>query len=89
VSGPYFAGICLRVEGQTRARVGFAVPKAAGGSVTRNRLKRRLREAARMNLDQLGPQWNVVFQARAAALKAPFANLKKEVEKLFSRCARS
>jgi ribonuclease P protein component len=89
VSGPYFAGICLRVEGQAKARIGFAVPKAAGGSVIRNRLKRRLREAVRLSLPQLEPQWNVVFQARLGALEAPFADLKREVEKLFSRCERS
>ena len=60
-----------------------------GDSVDRNRLRRRLREAARLSLDQLGPEWNVVFQARRATMEAPFASLKREVEKLFSRCGRS
>jgi ribonuclease P protein component len=77
------------VEGQARARVGFSVPKALGGSVERNRVRRRLREAARLSLGQLGSEWNVVFQPRRAALEAPFASLRKEVEKLFSRCGRS
>jgi ribonuclease P protein component len=89
VSGPFFTGICFRTEGQARGRVGFAVPKAVGGSVIRNRVKRRLREAVRPSLGQLGPQWNVVIQARLAVVKAPFPSLKREVERLFSRCGPS
>ena len=86
VSGPFFAGVYLAVEGQARARVGFAVPKALGGSVTRNRIKRRLREAVRLNLGQLGPRWNVVLQARKSALTAAFPDLVREVGRLFARC---
>jgi ribonuclease P protein component len=52
-------------------------------------LKRRLREAVRLNLDQLEAGWDIVFQARSAALKAPFDELKRAVEGVFSRCRRS
>jgi ribonuclease P protein component len=89
MSGPFFAGVCLAVEGQARARVGLAVPKAIGGSVIRNRIKRRLREAVRLNLGQLGPRWNVVLQARKPALKAALPDLAREVGRLFSRCGPS
>jgi ribonuclease P protein component len=86
IPGAAFAGVCLAIEGQPRARVGFAVPKALGGSVIRHRIKRRLSEAARVNLGRLGPQWKVVLQARKTALTAPFSDLVEEVERLFSRC---
>jgi ribonuclease P protein component len=81
--------ICLRVEGQAGARIGFATPKAVGGSVVRNRLRRRLREAVRMSLGRLGPEWAVVVQCRRSGLAAPFANLKGEIERLFARCGQS
>ena len=55
----------------------------------RNRLRRRLREAVRLSLAGLGPEWMVVVQARRPALKATFRDLGMEVDKLFSRCARS
>ncbi len=87
-SGPYFAAACLKIEGQAGAKVGFAVPKHLGGSVTRNRIRRRLREAVRLSLPGLAPGWAVVVQGRKGALDAPFESLRKEVEKLFSRCAR-
>jgi len=56
--------------------------------VARNRLKRRVREAMRMNLWRLGPEWSMVVNPRQAALIAPFEDLKREVEKLFWRCGR-
>ncbi len=88
-SGPYFSAVCLKVEGQGRGKVGFATPKKLGGSVVRNRLRRRLREAVRLSLEGLGAGWMVVIQARSPALEAPFGSLRMEVEKLFSRCGRS
>ena len=88
-SSAYFAAVCLKVEGQARAKVGFAVTKALGGSVVRNRIRRRLREAVRLSLGGLAPGWAVVVQARKGALDAPFEDLRKEVEKLFARCGRS
>jgi ribonuclease P protein component len=88
-SSPYFAMICLRVEGQAGTKIGFATPKAVGGSVVRNRLRRRLREAVRRNMGRLGPGWAVVVQCRRAALKTPFAVLEREIERLFARCGQS
>ena len=60
-----------------------------GGSVTRNRMRRRVREAVRLSLGQLAPEWAVVVQVRRAVLEAPFVDLKREVERIFSRCGRS
>ena len=48
VSGPYFAAFCLRRAAPEGSRIGFTVPRALGGSVVRNRLKRRIREAVRL-----------------------------------------
>jgi len=40
-----------REDASTAPRLGLAVPKAAGSSVTRNRIKRRLREIWQSKLD--------------------------------------
>src|SRR6185295_7884657 len=49
----------VRPPGATRPsggpRIGFTVPRALGGAVVRNRIKRRVREAVRLRLDQLNP----------------------------------
>jgi ribonuclease P protein component len=57
-----------------------------GKAVVRNRIRRRVREAVRLLLDQLNPQCSLVINPRRKALNAPVAELRREVEKLFLRC---
>ncbi|MCL4402624.1 MAG: ribonuclease P protein component [Acidobacteria bacterium] len=88
-SGPYFAAFCLRESGLCGPRIGFTTPRALGMSVVRNRIKRRVREAVRLRLEQLNPQWSIVFNPRRKAFDAPFPELEREVEKVFRRCSAS
>ncbi len=90
-SGPFFAAFYARVPSDGRPtgsgpKVGFTVPRSLGGAVVRNRIRRRVREAVRLRLDQLSPQWEIVFNPRRAAMDSPLPDLIREVEKLFLRC---
>jgi len=90
----YFAAFCLKRTGPDvrpgmGPNVGFTVTKALGKAVVRNRMKRRLREAARLHLSGLPPSWMVVLNGRRAALDADFPLLRREMERLFARCANS
>jgi ribonuclease P protein component len=60
-----------------------------GKAVIRNRIKRRMRESVRLELDKLPPRWDIIFNPRRSVLEAPFAVLRLEVEKVFARCATS
>ena len=86
-SGPLFSAFCLRNNGEEGVRVGFTCPRALGGAVVRNRIKRRVREVVRVRLDQPGAGWEIVINPRLRALTAPFSQIEREVEKLFQRCA--
>jgi ribonuclease P protein component len=69
--------------------IGFTCPRALGKAVVRNRIKRRVREAVRLHLDQLSPLWSIVINPRRKALDAPVAELHREIVRLFQRCSGS
>jgi ribonuclease P protein component len=66
------------------ARIGLTVPKAMGGAVDRNRIKRRLRAAVRRHVGLLdGVRVDVVFHPKRAVLDAEWAAVEREVELTF------
>ncbi len=64
-------------------RIGFTVGKALGGAVQRNRIKRRLREAVRLNGFLPNAAVNVVINPKRSALTVDFVELQSEVTKAF------
>jgi ribonuclease P protein component len=78
VEGPAFVLLWMREPGP-RA-VGFAAGRRLGGSVVRNRARRRLREAYRRQRSQLPPEGiRLCLIARRAALTSPFDQLVGEL----------
>jgi ribonuclease P protein component len=75
-------------NGRSLSRIGFTVPRAVGGSVERNRVKRRLRESTRKHLAELGPGWDIVFNVRQSAKRVEFATIEHAVRRFFLSCAR-
>lgn len=70
-------------------RVGFTVSRALGGAVTRNRIRRRVREATRMNLQALTVPVDVVINPKKSALTADFQTLAGEVRRAFEAILRN
>ena len=56
-------------------RVGFTVSKKLGHAVVRNRVRRRLREAYRLNEEKFQPGWDIVVVARSRCISASFQEI--------------
>ncbi len=60
-------------------RMGLVVPKFQASAVARNRLRRRLREIWRREVQQRQPSWDLVIRARREAYSASFEALQGQV----------
>ena len=64
-------------------RYGFSVSKSLGKAVTRNRVRRRLKEIVRLTL--IKPGWDIVIIVRRSAADADYQQIKSSVERLLIR----
>ncbi|CAN5342557.1 ribonuclease P protein component [soil metagenome] len=79
--GAVFMQMRARHDGDPLIRVGFTATKKIGGSVQRNRAKRRLREAARLLLPLHGrPSCDYVFIARGGTGQRAWGRLLDDVK---------
>lgn len=76
--GAFFT-LAYTPNGLLHNRYGVITGKRIGGAVIRNRVKRRLREALRLNHDQIVIGYDIVLIARPDMPSTPFAALEKSL----------
>jgi ribonuclease P protein component len=77
-----------REDGLPVVRTGFTATRKVGNAVVRNRARRRLREAARLLLPDLGrPGFDYVFIARGGTAERPWVRLLDDVKSALIRLA--
>ena len=67
------------------SRFGFSIKKALGGSVVRNRIRRRLREMVRCHRQEIPAGWDIVIHPKSKVATAPFAALAEELVHLLKK----
>ena len=80
--GPQFICYTLHRAGQGR-KIGFAVSRKVGGAVTRNRMKRYLREIYRTSRMEMVADMCTVIVARPASVALDFHECEQAVRGLF------
>ena len=71
---PYLAVYCRRNRTGLN-RLGYTVSVKLGGAVVRNRVRRRLREIARLHMPELKSGWDIVLVARKRCVEAEYARM--------------
>lgn len=84
VANPNLVLLYLR---RPELKVGISISKKVGNAVTRNRIKRRLREILRTRLSSM-KKGHYVLIARNASASAGYAELDASLEQLLSRLDR-
>lgn len=77
--------LCFRAAGQkypNQLRIGFSVSKKIGKAVERNRVRRLLREACRLELAAFPKGFDYVLIARLGAKTETVASLRKKLQKM-------
>ncbi|MFC7366311.1 MULTISPECIES: ribonuclease P protein component [Bhargavaea] len=69
----------VRTEGQEEFRIGISVSKKIGNAVTRNRIKRYVRQAVHELKDELRQDRDYIIIARSQAASIDFHDTKKSL----------
>ncbi len=80
--GRYMVAYSLKNRSADCDRLGLTVSKKLGKAVTRNRIRRRLREAYRLIEPSVRLGYDIVIVARHGSETAPFAALQDEMLRL-------
>jgi ribonuclease P protein component len=75
----------VRANGLEHSRAAFVAGKKIGNAVTRNRAKRRLREAVRPHMTNIVPGHDFVVIARGNITDAAFTDIQQAVLELLKR----
>ncbi|MFN7251969.1 MAG: ribonuclease P protein component [Anaerobacillus sp.] len=85
VANKQFVLYMLEKKEQTHLRLGVSVSKKLGNAVTRNRIKRLMRESVFQLSDELKQSYDYLLIARMPCVEMDFHEMKKSISHVFYR----
>lgn len=89
--GKYYSGkfldVFILVNGQTENKLGIAISKKVGNSVTRNKIKRLIRETYREIKEKIKPHTTIIilWKKRIESEKATYSNVKNDMTNILEK----
>ena len=77
--------LCALPNGLPYSRFGFTASRKVGEAVRRNRARRLMREAVRLQLAEILSGWDLVFVARPSITQTKFSEVKAACTQLLRR----
>lgn len=77
--------LCWRKTGLSVHRVGFTVSKKVGNAVVRNKVRRRLKEIARLRPELFMTGYDYIVIARPPVVEISYREMEKELERLVKK----
>lgn len=59
------------------SRIGFTVTKKIGNAVTRNKVRRKMKEICRLNFENIKPGYDLIFIAKKSVVNMKYDELEK------------
>lgn len=80
-----FVAVYFRKNKEKTNRLGITVSTKVGNAVTRNKIKRKIREIYRLNEDNIKKNIDIVIVSRKAAATASYHDIEKAMLKAFKK----
>lgn len=77
--------LCRRKTGLSDYRVGFTVSKKVGNAVTRNKIRRRLKEISRLRPELFTCGYDYIIVARPSVVNLSYHEMERELEQLIKK----
>ncbi|MDI3480858.1 MAG: ribonuclease protein component [Tepidanaerobacteraceae bacterium] len=84
LSCPYF-NVYIKENDLKTARLGVSISKKIGKSVVRNRIKRRIKELFRHNIENIKKGIDIIISIKKDISKMDYKDLKREIKNILKR----